>query len=286
MSFAYPFQKFQDWFSQQWTIMWGRKFDPEKTTWLKAPHGKIGGIGESFIFQLSKDENLRVDRNLPNTGLLPSINSLNLNQDDLTRLSSQVIDFYEKTSNYDIEFHAEWNTLMRPFGLLVKLIFSKRINQLNIPTSNRNNSDFIKSEIIQLKPTPSEAARYTFWLRTSQPSNQVIYSGIYGACLLESGTTCVRAVFPLPKGNATVILYPKVGSNGELILDSSGKKFGDAGFYFTLHDTQKNYWAQYIQSFQDKLTVYEEGNYLKATQTLNLWGIKVLEFKYKLSKRK
>lgn len=35
----------------------------------------------------------------------------------------------------------------------------------------------------------------------------------------------------MPDGNATVILKPSVGDNGELILSSEGTGFGDAGFY-------------------------------------------------------
>jgi hypothetical protein len=63
---------------------------------------------------------------------------------------------------------------------------------------------------------------------------KVIFLGIYSLCTLPSGKPCVKAVFPLPKGNATVIMSPTVGQNGELILDSTGKKFADPGFYFLL----------------------------------------------------
>ena len=63
-------------------------------------------------------------------------------------------------------------------------------------------------------------------------TNKVIYSGIYTTCTLLSGITCIKAIFPLPKGNAIVILKPSVREQKELILNSSGEKFGDTGFYF------------------------------------------------------
>ena len=34
MNFAKPKQTFQDWFTQQWVILWGRKIIPEHNEWL------------------------------------------------------------------------------------------------------------------------------------------------------------------------------------------------------------------------------------------------------------
>lgn len=115
-------------------------------------------------------------------------------------------------------------------------------------------------------------------------TGKVIYSGIYTTCTLPSKITCIKAIFPLPKGNATVILKPTVGERNELSLDSSGTKFGDAGFYFLLNDSKGNYWSQYLKSFTDNLIVMEEENYLKANQTLKLWNLKVVNFEYFIEK--
>jgi hypothetical protein len=126
--------------------------------------------------------------------------------------------------------------------------------------------------------------KYTIWLRKFESTGKVIYSGIYSTCKLPSGTVCVKAIFPLPKGNATVILKPSIGNCNELILDSSGNKFGEAGFYFLLNDSKGNYWSQFIRSFTDKLIVSEEKKCLKALQTLSLWNIKVASFEYSIEK--
>lgn len=68
-----------------------------------------------------------------------------------------------------------------------------------------------------------------------------------------------------------------------MILDSSGKNFGDAGFYFLLNDTKNNYWAKFVRSFTDQLIIQETEDYLIATQTLKLWNLKVSEFNYKIN---
>jgi hypothetical protein len=42
--------------------------------------------------------------------------------------------------------------------------------------------------------------------------------------------------FPLPNGNAILVLRPVVLPDGSLQPDSSERRFGDPGFYFTVHD--------------------------------------------------
>jgi len=275
-------QKFQDWFTQQWAILWGRKIDPNDSPWLIGPFGNLTGIGDDFINQLAEKENLVIERDKKSQGLIPSVHLLNLSDSELAGLSLQVIRFYEHTADYNLYFQVQWNPFFRLFGILVNNLFSSRINQLNIPTRNVKDTETIKSEIITLSDPESNEVKYTVWLRRFTSTDQVLYSGIYGVCQLPSGKTCIKAVFPLPKGNATVIMTPRTGKNGELILDSSGKKFGDAGFYFVLHDSKGNYWSQYIRSFRDRLTIGMENDHLSAEQTLTLWYQKVLRFKYRI----
>jgi hypothetical protein len=284
MNLAYGMQKIQDWFTQQWVILWGRKINPNEYLWLIGPFGELNGIGEDFIFQLALKENLAVIRNTTSKGLLQSISKLNLTEIDIKNLSLKVIDFYEKTADYDLKLNVNWNPFFKVFGYLVNRLFSKRINQLNIPIENIKESESILSEIIQLFSNENHELKYTIWLRKFKSTGKVIYSGIYTTCTLPSSKTCIKAIFPLPKGNATVILKPSVGYKNELILDSSGVKFGDAGFYFLLNDTKGNYWSQYIKSFTDKLIVIEESDNLVARQTLKLWNIKVANFEYRMTK--
>jgi hypothetical protein len=211
MNLAYGMQKIQDWFTQQWVILWGRKINPNEFIWLIGPFGEINGIGEDFIFQLALKENLLVIRNTTSKGLLQSISNLNLTEIDIKNLSLKVIDFYEKTADYDLKLNVNWNPFFKVFGYLVNRLFSKRINQLNIPIENIKESESILSEIIQLFSNENHELKYTIWLRKFKSTGKVIYSGIYTTCTLPSSKTCIKAIFPLPKGNATVILKPSVG---------------------------------------------------------------------------
>lgn len=286
MRFAYPMQKFQDWMTQQWVILRGRKIKPEDFPWLMGPFGNLDAIGEDFIHKFAEKENLIIQKDSKAKGIIPSMQKLNLSEAEFSNLSKSVTGFYEKTDNHNLQFSVQWNPFFKFFGILINKLFSNRINQLNIPTKNIDDSESLKSEIINLVDTKTNEIKYTFWFRSIKSSGQVIYSGVYGISTLPSGKTCVKAVFPLPNGNATVLMIPSVGENGELILDSSGKKFGDAGFYFLLKDSKGEYWSQFISSFRDRLIIGSQNNIISAEQTLTLWHLKVLTFKYTIELKK
>lgn len=285
MNLAFPSQKIQDWFTQQWVIFWGQKINIENENWLIGPYGNLNGIGDDFILQLAKKEQLIIQRNQENKGLIHCFKELNLPQNEYEILSKKIIDFYENTSNYELKFNVNWNPFFKFFGLLVQVLFSKRINQLNLPLKNNDKVEDLSSEIIQLLNSKNNELKYTIWLRKNIQTNQVIYSGIYDTCILPNGKTCIKAIFPLPKGNATVILNPIVTQNGDFKLESSGKKFGDAGFYFLLEDSKGINWAQYIKTFRDSLIIEEQNSKIEAKQTLTLWNLKVLELKYQIKKK-
>lgn len=285
MRFA-PIQNFQDWLTQQWVILRGRKIKPEDSLWLMGPFGSLDAMSEDFIHQFAEKENLVVEKGSKVKGIIPSMLKLNLSENEFSNLSKNVIDFYENTSNHNLNFSIKWNPYFKFFGILINKLFSNRINQLNIPTKNIDGSESLKSEIINLTDPKTNEIKYTFWYRSIESTGQVIYSGVYGISNLPSGKTCVKAVFPLPNGNATVLMIPSVGKSGELILDSSGKKFGDAGFYFLLKDSKGEYWSQFIRSFRDCLIIGSENDIILAEQTLTLWHFKVLTFIYKIELKK
>jgi hypothetical protein len=282
MNLAYPMQKLQDWLTQQWVIFRGKRIDPNEISWLMGPFGNLDAIGEDFINQFAEKEGLIIDRGTRTKGLIPSMDQLNLSKAEFSNLARDVIDFYENTADYGLGFSVKWNPFFKVLGVLLNKLFSHRINQLNVPTKNVKDDDSLKSEIIALIDPRSDQVKYTFWLRSVRSSGRIIYTGAYGMTTLPSGRTCIKAVFPLPNGNATVLLSPSVGKNGELILESSGARFGDAGFYFLLKDSKGKYWSQFIRSFRDRLIVSSGHDHILAEQTLTLWHWRVLTFNYKI----
>jgi len=283
MAIAILKQNLQDWITQQWVITFGRKISSD-SKWILGPFGSANGIGSKYIDYLAQEENLIIDKKEKTKGLIQSIDQLNLPKKDSERLSKDVVDFYENTSDYSFELKVDWNPLFKIFGKLVKLFFSNRIEQLNVPIKDIDNSETLSSEIIHLLDSKTNSIKRTIWLRKFIESQQIVYSGIYETCKIPSGQVCMKAIFPLPNGNATVILSPKIGNNGELILDSSGNKFGESGFYFLLRDSSGQLWTKFIKSFQDKLVVSSENENIRAIQTLTLWNLRVLKFEYSIKK--
>lgn len=284
MGIARKKQSIQDRITQQWVIFLGEKIDRTSHQWLLGPFGGTEGIGQKFVKQLAEKEHLVMDNQTINKGLIESIDQLQLSADQLNALSQDVIDFYQNTSNYDLRLKVKWNPLFKGFGILVRIIFSRRIEQLNVPIKDLEGASGLTSEIIQLRDAETNDVKRTIWFRAFQSTGQVVYSGVYETCAIPSGKTCIKAIFPLPNGNATVILSPKIGKNGELILDSSGRKMGDSGFYFLLTDSKGQLWAKFIRSFKDKLVVRSVTDSLMATQTLTLWNLQVLQFVYEIKK--
>lgn len=286
MRLAYPVQKFQDLVTQQWVIFWGKRIEPESVPWLMGPFGNSDSIADGFVERLADAEDLIIERKSKSHGLLSSIKELELSEEQLSCLSQNIINFYEKTTHYNLILSVKWNPLFKVFGKLIAILFSDRIKQLNIPTKNTEGTDQINSEIITLKNRQSGEVKYTIWYRTFVSTGQVLYSGVYSTCKLPSGKICIKAVFPLPRGNATVIMSPSVVPNGDFHLDSSGKKFGDPGFYFLLHDSKGDFWSQYISSFRDHLKVYCQDENIFAEQTLTLWRQRILRFNYEMHRNK
>ena len=273
-------QSFQDWITQQWVILFGQKIETSDYEWLLGPFGELHGIGVKFIQQLADKEHLAIDIEKNGKGLIQSIQQLNLSKKEIDVLSCNVIDFYQNTADYELTLNVKWNPFFKIFGLLVRVVFSKRIEQLNVPIRSIENSETLTSEIIHLKDPKTKEVKRTIWLRAFQTTGQVVYSGVYETCVIPSGKTCIKAIFPLPNGSATVILTPKVGKNGELILESAGNRIGDSGFYFLLKDSKGQLWTKYIKSFKDKLVVRSENENITASQTLTLWNLRVLKFEY------
>jgi len=284
MGTAIKKQNLQDWITQQWVILFGKKIDKREQKWLLGPFGELNGIGSKFIKQLAAKEHLTIDTDSKGKGLIQSIHQLNLPAKKLEVLSEHVIDFYQNTADYQLKLKVNWNPFFKIFGVLLTVIFSKRIEQLNIPNRSIESAETLTSDLIHLVDPKTNQVKRTIWFRAFQETGQVVYSGVYETCAIPSGRTCIKAIFPLPNGSATVILIPTVGKNGELILESAGNRFGDSGFYFLLKDSKEQLWAKYIKSFKDKLVVRSENENITATQTLTLWNLRVLKFEYEIKK--
>lgn len=276
----------QDKITQVWVKITGRKITPQDEAWLIGPIGDEDVIKDKFIQRLVEKQNLDIEINPENAGLLDKISDLDFTPEELKLLNPQVVDFYENTSNYDFEIWSEWKSYFKPFGNALSVIFSKRLQQLNLPLSPLDSSKGIKSEIIKL--TNGKKSVWTVWYRKLKSSDDVVYAGVYTTAFVPKyEKNLLKVVFPLPNGNASVVMTKKVLNDGSLLLSSDGKKFGDNGFYFTLTDHKGKYWAKFVSSMHEWIKVYEdEEKILRADHNLKFYGLPFLNLHYKMTKKK
>lgn len=274
-----------DWLTQAWVKISGRKVNPAEAGWLIGPHGDTRLIKDHFINALATSENLEVSKNNPNDGLLATIESFGLSDQEAAKLNPRIIDFYERTSRYNFEAWSQWRWFFYPFGWLVNRLFSKRLQQLNLPLSPLDASLGIKSNILKLNNPRTDNTDYTIWYRTLKSSQDVIYAGIYTTCYLPKiDQQCLKVIFPLPNGNATVIMSINVLADGSLDLRSNGSAFGEPGFYFLLTDGNGNYWSRYLKSMHENIHVYEDSEgVLRTDHNLYLWGRQFLKLHYRIN---
>lgn len=242
--------------TQLWVRLTGREFDTANCPWLKGPTGDTRRIGSDFFDRLATRKGGSI-RN--GTCLVPDMSSL---VGVGSALDATVADFYQNTAVYRVDAWSTWSSIFKPFGVLLAHIFSRRLEQLNVPLDNLETSHGMTSEIIEVIDENARVANVA-WIRNLVSSNRTIYCGDYSTCDVPGfGNTCLRVSFPLPNGNATVILYPEVKDDGSLVLTSSGERFGDPGFYFVLHSGRKSF-ARYVRAMQERIHVYPaEGDVL------------------------
>jgi hypothetical protein len=273
-----------DWITQRWVQLTGKRVDLEREPWLQGPIGKTTGIGLHFFDDFAYESGLAVHRKVEDSGLMKDFSLLAASDFNPSLISPRVIDFYERTSNYEMDAWGEWCGVFRPFGQLLSLLFSRRIQQLNVPLTGLDTSQGMTSEVIQLIEPATGQIRYTAWVRQLLRTKNVLYAGSYSICEIPNREgACVKVVFPLPNGNAIVMMRPEAHEDGSFEITSSGSGFGDAGFYFTVRDHDNCFWVRYVGTLKESIRVYEaEGNSVRADHVLRIWGTAFLRLHYRL----
>jgi hypothetical protein len=275
-----------DWVTQQWVRATGRRILLSEFAWLDGPCGETHRIGTEFFESYARTKNLEVVRGGVR-GLIREFVGLEAGNHQLNTVSQKVKEFYERTSEFDLDSWSEWSGLFKPFGRALSVLFSTRLQQLNVPLSPMDSARGMTSDVIQMKQAATGQVVCTAWVRELRATGKVLYAGSYSLCRIPGNPNpCVRVVFPLPNGNAIVIMKAVSNGDGALSLQSMGQRFGDPGFYFTVHDGFGMAWARYVRSMQEEIRVYsEEPGTVRADHILWLWGLRFLRLHYRMQKR-
>jgi hypothetical protein len=277
--------RYVDRLTQRWVRLTGRNVPLRECPWLDGPVGKETGIGDRFFDQFASERGLRLKRG-EQAGLLTSFDDLRSATFDPEAVSPHVRQFYCRTSDYELDAWSEWCGGFRPFGWALAVIFSRRLQQLNVPLSNLDTSRGMTSEVVSVVDAEAGRAVWTIWVRRLVGPGHVVYAGAYSTCTVPDGQTrCVKVVFPLPNGNAMVLMRPRNHPDGSLELVSAGRGFGGPGFYFTVHTADSTVSARFLRSLRESIRVYESDGAVRADHVLTLWGLTFLRLHYRLRLR-
>ncbi len=223
----------------------------------------------------------------PPRGLLRSLDELGGPHFDPSRVHPEVRRFYEETSEYELDVWAEWCGLFKPFGRLVATLFSRRLQQLNVPLSALDTSRGTNSEVLHLVEPKSGGVVLAAWVRHLRSTNHVLYAGSYSICRVPGHPgPCVRVVFPLPNGTGIVVLRPEIGLGGSLSVVSDGQAFGDCGFYFTVHEPGQRAWARYVRTMKETIHVFaSDSGEVRADHVMWLWGQVYMRLHYRMRRK-
>jgi hypothetical protein len=192
-------------------------------------------------------------------------------------------DFYEHTAAFAMDVWSETHfPLSVGLALLVTTI-SRQVNQLNFPLSPLETALGMGSEILLLRRADG-SIRYTGWFRKLQRSGNVIYTGFYMTekpPLLDGA--CVKVVFPMPNGNATVLLRPDNDDGSGLRLESVGRAFGDVGFY-RIQRTGDALRIWRVATLHERFHVTVDAeDVVRCEHIIKFLGLRVLTLHYRIS---
>jgi hypothetical protein len=259
----------------------GRRMDRGEAPWLDGPTGPPR-IGAAFHRSMAARAGLEV-RTGPDLGLLPDCALLDGAGFDSGRLDPAVRDFYEHTSRYHLDVWSQWSPLFWPFGWALITFVSRRMEQLNFPMYPLETARGMTSDVEQLVD-PSGRVVFTSWLRRNTASGLVIYSGLYATASAPGHGPCVKTVFPVVRGNATVLLRPENQPDGSLKLISAGRRFGDPGFYRITETSRDRLRVWYVRAINEIFHVYPEGDgTVRTDHFVRWWGLSVLHLHYHIT---
>lgn len=269
------------WLINFWITATGKKCSLEQYPWLKGPVGEALLIGDDFYWAFAAKENFEIIED-PDGGLVAHFKEAIPDTDPLLHaLLPEIADFYEHTAAYKLEVWSQWYAPYDWFARVLIKTLSSKMNQLNIPLQPLETSRGMSNQVIHLKDKSTGNIVFTCWLRKSILTGKVVYSGFYSRILIK-GQPFVRVIFPLPEGNATVLLRVVVQPDGSVKLLSDGKRIGDTGYYRVQRCGAEAVKVKYIP-LKEMIHVYkDEWDVLRTDHVFHFLGAKMLHLHYKM----
>lgn len=275
-----------DWLTQRWVQLFGRRVAKTHVPWLLGPIGDTTGIGDGFFSRWADGQGMhRIQEQ--GQGLLPQgLAALDGPLFSAASIHPGVDEFYRHTANFEVKIQSRWRGGFRAFGWLISAVFARRLAQLNLTLVDDSYRAGVESRVEHYVDAQG-ALGLVAWVRTSRVSGRPIFVGKYGVATIPGHDgPCIQVVFPLPNGNAVILLRPQLAADGGLCLVSDGRRFGDPGFYFTVARDAQTMWVKYVRTMKERLTISGAAPGLCALHEFSVFGLTFLELRYLITIRK
>lgn len=222
---------------------------------------------------------------------------------DPERVDPAVRRFYERTSEYDLQYRVRWERGFR-LGAAVATRFTSRLEQLNLPAPGERGSVTgddstdehgwrgLRSRFVAVDPDADARAEARAWVRTDTDTGEGVFVAVYGAHERDD-ERFVNIAVPLPWTNlSTVLRVEHHDRPGSVRLATAGDgEVGDPGLYlvtpvgaFALPMEQR---FQVWPVERETRTARDDGptTSLRATHEMWVLGQRFLVVEYRIRRR-
>ncbi|MGH3187828.1 MAG: hypothetical protein ACRDPY_06615 [Streptosporangiaceae bacterium] len=253
---------------------------------------RTGYVGTGYVRSLAQVLGGRYTADVPDIGIVGSLDELAGPSFDPARVDPLVREFYEHTTRFALDIVPEWRAWVRPGYLLYRTLLARPLGQANVPMSQREAQHGVRSRIDTVSGLPDEPAAGSpgevvavrGWIRSFADTDEPIYVGIY-TTYRDEDRGYVSVGFPLPQASFTATLLPQDRAGGGLVLDSRSE-LDQPGHYLAYIDPQTGeVTVAAVRGFAERLDVYLADGELQAEHAFWVFGLPFLVLHYRMHRK-
>jgi hypothetical protein len=240
-------------------------------------------VGADYVEQLAAVRGGTFHRNIPDVGILASLDALAGPTFDPARVHPLIREFYEHTSRFTLSIVPEWRPWMKPPYELFKRFVAQPLGQATIPSNIEEAQRGMVSTIDTIDLDGDEEIDIRGWIRTFADSGRPIYVGIYTS-FRHDDRGYVSVGFPIPSSNFTATLLPhNAGDDGLVLSTRSDLPF--PGHYLSSVDSERDALTVLkLLAFEERIDVYVRDGELRTDHSFSLAGQRFLTLRYEIAR--
>lgn len=238
-------------------------------------------IGTEYVRELAEELGGTYTADRRGTGIVASLDALAGPGFDPADVDPLVREFYERTTEFELDIVPRWRAWVRPGYLLYRSTVAQPLGQANLPMNQREAQRGVRSRIDTIGDVDG-AVSVRGWIRSFADDDRPIMLGIY-TTYVHDGRGYVSVGFPLPEASFTATLRPRARRDGGLTLTSRVDD-GQAGHYLSYVDTEADELTTLaVPGFEEQLDVFVEDGALRAEHAFWVFGFPFLTLDYRIA---